>query len=179
MMKNIIIDNNDSFTRNLEHLLALSAKGKVEITPYALLPGLDPNKYGLAVISPGPGNPGEYPGYARLLDSGLPVLGVCLGMQIINEHFKGQTARLPGCVHGKTESIEFAGRTFTVARYHSLYLSRVARDLEVIAANEAGVPMAVKHKTRKILGLQFHPESFLTPKGPWFIHYALDFLGLC
>ena len=179
MLKIILIDNNDSFTRNLEHLLVLSAKASVEIAPYALLSGVNPGKYGLAVISPGPGNPGEYPGYARLLDSGLPTLGVCLGMQIINEHFKGQTARLPGCVHGKTEGINFAGRTFTVARYHSLYLSRVARDLEVLAANGAGVPMAVRHKTRKILGLQFHPESFLTPEGPWFIRYALDFFGLC
>ncbi|MBN2140033.1 MAG: aminodeoxychorismate/anthranilate synthase component II [Desulfovibrionaceae bacterium] len=178
-MNVLVLDNNDSFTRNLEHLLVETLAARIEVAAFAdgvrraLCAAPD-----LIVISAGPGRPSDYPGYGPVLDSGLPVLGVCLGMQIMNEHFGGRTDRLPGCVHGRAEAIDFLGRRRVVARYHSLYLSRVAEDLEVLAANHAGVPMAVRHRTRRLLGYQFHPESFLTPDGGYFIEHAARFFGL-
>ncbi len=175
-MKVVIFDNNDSFTGNLEHLLVESIGSRPLIVPYSYLDTVDPEKYDVVVISAGPGKPSEYPEYAALLESGVPVLGICLGMQIINEHFGGETAGLPDCVHGKTDRVELDGHTFTVARYHSLYLQRVTECLEVIAVNGAGVPMALRHKTRRIIGYQFHPESFMTPEGAYFVDYAISFL---
>ncbi|MDH4157702.1 MAG: aminodeoxychorismate/anthranilate synthase component II [candidate division Zixibacteria bacterium] len=177
-MKILIIDNNDSFTANLEHLLAVTTRSEPEVVPYANLADSRPAAYDLSVISPGPGWPSDYPGYAPLLDSGTPVLGICLGMQIINEHFGGDTSTLPGCVHGRTDRVVLDGRAFVVARYHSLHLSRVASSLEVIAANPDGVAMAVKHRSRPLLGYQFHPESFLTGDGGCLIDYACRVLDL-
>ncbi|NJB67155.1 para-aminobenzoate synthetase component 2 [Desulfobaculum xiamenense] len=174
----VIIDNNDSFTRNLEHLIVVTTGARVTVRPVAELAGVDPARWDMVVISPGPGHPGEYPGYGRIIDSGVPVLGVCLGLQILNAHFGGETSRLPGCVHGKADVIDFAGRRFEVARYHSLHLSRVGQGLSVRAANADGVPMIVVHPERPLIGLQFHPESFLTADGGFFINHALAHCGL-
>ncbi|MBT8762804.1 aminodeoxychorismate/anthranilate synthase component II [Desulfohalobiaceae bacterium Ax17] len=177
-MNILLIDNNDSFTCNLEHLLATTTKGKVKVIPYNELTLELPKGYDFTVISPGPGKPSEYPQYSYLFAQNIPILGICLGMQIINKFFGGKTAPLQGCIHGKTDAIRFMGRNYQVARYHSLYLSQVADCLEVIAINASGVPMAVRHKSRKILGYQFHPESFLTQDGENFINYALKFFEL-
>lgn len=183
----LLIDNADSFTRNLEHLLTVSAAGpragteagtKVEVVPYAGLAGLDPALADLVVISPGPGTPQEYPGYDRIFRAGRPVLGVCLGMQIINQWRGGSTEPLPDCVHGRAESMDWAGRRRRVARYHSLHVTRVGRGLDVLARNDAGVVMALGSRADRLLGFQFHPESFMTPDGGAFIVQALDFLGL-
>jgi para-aminobenzoate synthetase component 2 len=176
-MEIVIIDNDDSFTGNLEHLFVESTGSRPWVVPYSDIRTVDSSAPELVVISAGPGRPSEYPDYAPILESGVPILGICLGLQIINEHFGGETAMLPDCVHGKTDDISFAGRIYTVARYHSLYLRRVAGCFDVIAANSAGVPMALRHKTRRTLGYQFHPESFLTPDGAYFVDYAISFLN--
>lgn len=176
MLKILLIDNDDSFTYNLEHLLVACSRGEVLVAPYSQSPWGAVSEYDLVVISPGPGAPRDYPDYHRLFSQPCPVLGICLGMQIINEHFGGATDRLPGCVHGKTDVIEFADATFTVARYHSLYASVLAPELNVLAQNHQGAPMALRHQHRPILGFQFHPESFLTTKGDFFIRYALQTL---
>ncbi|WP_147819512.1 aminodeoxychorismate/anthranilate synthase component II [Salidesulfovibrio onnuriiensis] len=178
-MNILLIDNNDSFTRNLEHLL-VGAVGKacVRIESYANLENLSLEGHDFVVVSPGPGAAEDYPGYGRVFDSGLPVLGVCLGMQLLNAHFGGTTGRLPGCVHGQAEEIEFHGERVTVARYHSLYCTHVGRALRVTARNDQGVPMALEHESRPLLGYQFHPESFLTLEGERFVHHALRFFGL-
>lgn len=174
----LLIDNRDSFTRNLEHFLAVETGGHVEVVPYMELARVDHGSWDMAVISPGPGHPAEYGGYGPLLEFGLPVLGVCLGMQIINLHFGGSVGRLEDCVHGRLEEILFQGNMVNVARYHSLCVTKVAGELDVLAQNTAGTVMAVSHAKRKILGYQFHPESFLTTKGGQFIDYALRFFEM-
>ncbi|GFM38484.1 aminodeoxychorismate/anthranilate synthase component II [Desulfovibrio psychrotolerans] len=310
-MRILLADNNDSFTRNLEHLLVAATGGQVQVVPYARLrdirrnggPDCWPDSWpesrtgtrpDLVVISPGPGHPREYPAYADIIDSGVPVLGICMGMQVLNHHFGGETARLPahpqngaGGVHGKQARIVMEGRGRRVARYHSLHCSRLGQGLRVIAtlcpeedetpegctagvqgsvvlakpvgtvgadkpveagnfvgigkavepskaaksvdtaksvecaaslssaesvesgnpvqsANAviagksrvppesvepvesvesvepvayggAGIVMGLCHESRPLMGLQFHPESFLTPDGEWYIAHALRF----
>lgn len=180
-MKILLIDNNDSFTNNLEHLLVkIIAGAQIVVLPYAQAfwanaKSVDFDEYDLLIISPGPGCPADYPGYGAVIESGKPVLGICLGMQIINEYFGGRTERLSGCYHGRTESIDFVGKRLNVARYHSLYCAEVGTGLDIFSANDAGVPMAVHHINQPLLGYQFHPESFLTEQPGVFIQYALDF----
>lgn len=178
-MNILLIDNNDSFTRNLEHLLVATIDGGVvDVESYGRLQEMNLDWADLVVISPGPGSPKEYPGYERVLDSKNPVLGVCLGMQIINEHFGGTTERLSGCVHGKTDTIVWNGRAKCVARYHSLCVAEVGAELEVLATNGDGIPMVVGNAAKRVLGLQFHPESFLTEDGGAFIADACTYLGV-
>lgn len=175
----ILIDNNDSFTRNLEHLLVRCTGVSPEVYPYremdlTLLALAD-----LLVISPGPGKPSEYPAYRSFLQNPTcPVLGVCLGTQIMNEVHGGRTDRLTDCVHGKTDRIELEQHEFEVARYHSLALLEVAEEFDVLARNESGVPMAILHRTFPLLGYQFHPESFMTSEGDRLVEIALKRLGL-
>ena len=176
MRRILLYDNNDSFTHNLEHLLAACTGADIVVRPYA--EAGRPGQADLVVISPGPGAPGEYPLYGPLLDAGRPVLGICLGMQIINNHFGGRTGRLAGCVHGRAEHIDFLGQRVAVARYHSLAVTRLGKGLRVTARNDTGVPMALQHESLPLLGYQFHPESFLTKTGARFIEHALESLGL-
>lgn len=180
-MNILLIDNQDSFTHNLRHLLASTViageRPNVRVESHAALDTLNPEA-DLLVISPGPGSPVEYPGYERLLETGIPVLGVCLGMQIINHLLGGELDRLPGCVHGRADSIVLDGREMTVARYHSLHVTRVGQGLDVLARNRAGVIMCLGNRQRGLLGCQFHPESFLSPHGKEFLDYAFRFLGL-
>ncbi|MFZ5428528.1 MAG: aminodeoxychorismate/anthranilate synthase component II [Thermodesulfobacteriota bacterium] len=171
-MRILLVDNRDSFTRNLEHLIADVAGMPPEIAGYEGWSPAMSRPFDLTVISPGPGHPRDYPAYGPLLDSGAPVLGVCLGLQVINLHFGGEVDRLPGCVHGRASSFTLFGRAVTAARYHSLHLSRVAPDLEVLSWFE-GIPMAARHRRLPVLGLQFHPESFMTPQGPEILRECL------
>ncbi|MGL1863153.1 MAG: aminodeoxychorismate/anthranilate synthase component II [Pseudodesulfovibrio sp.] len=178
-MNILLIDNNDSFTHNLEHLLATSIAGcRIVVAPYGQLSELDLHWPDLIVISPGPGMPEDYPGYERIFEAEKPVLGVCLGMQIMNEYRGGSTGRLPGCVHGKTYTIDWFGEERMVARYHSLCVTQVGDGLNILAENSASIPMCLGSENDRLLGYQFHPESFLTPDGGAFIHDALKILNL-
>lgn len=182
-MKILLIDNNDSFTNNLEHLLAREISGsEIHVVPYSeAVSGAGPFDYcgyELLIISPGPGCPADYPGYEKVFESGLPVLGVCLGMQIMNEYFGGRTDRLRGCFHGRTEVIDFMDREVAVARYHSLYCSETGPEMKTVCTNRKGIPMALSHSQLPIMGYQFHPESFLTENPGVFIRHAIDFFNL-
>lgn len=188
-MRILLIDNRDSFTRNLEHLLAIAGDCAPEVVSYVpvsasgaahdAFAGAMAAAWDLVVISPGPGAPEEYPGYGPLLQSGVPVLGICLGLQIINVHFGGVVARLPGCMHGKTDTILLHGvGEFIAARYHSLHLATLGAGLAPLARTPQGVVMAARHMVLPVMGYQFHPESFLTPDGVFWIRHAFALLGL-
>ena len=174
----LLVDNYDSFTYNLVHLFQelgaevvvrrndqIDADAAARLAPSHL------------VISPGPGRPGESGAtveIVRRLAPTTPTLGVCLGHQAIVEAFGGEIGQAQRLVHGKASAIShdgsgiFAGlpQAFQAARYHSLAATRVSEELEVSATTEDGEVMAVRHRTLPVDGVQFHPESVLTPDGP-------------
>lgn len=172
-MRIIISDNSDSFTHNLAHLVFRVSGFRPAVMHWTeLTPGKASDADHL-FISPGPGCPAEYPLYSFIKDISLPVTGICLGMQILNEVHGGSTLRAPVPVHGKTDVIQWRGGSYRVARYHSLYCGRVADCFAAESANADGLPMIIRHKEKPFTGFQFHPESFLTEKGEEFIAYAL------
>jgi anthranilate synthase component II len=174
----LVIDNYDSFTYNLVHLFQeLGADVKVlrndeidadqaeELAPTHL------------VISPGPGRPAEAGATVEIvkrLGPTTPTLGVCLGHQAIVEAFGGEVGQARRLVHGKSSPIAHDGRGLFTGlpdpleggRYHSLAAVRVPDVLEVCATTEDGEVMAVRHTELPVDGIQFHPESVLTPDGP-------------
>ncbi len=187
----VFIDNVDSFTYNLvdefarrgaevevwrNHVTARHALGRAQSADRSLL-----------VLSPGPGTPADAGccvELVRLAAGHVPIFGVCLGHQAIVEAFGGAVPRAPDVLHGKTSAIEHRGgplfdglpSPMTVGRYHSLAARHVVPPLESIAES-GGVVMAVSHKTAPLLGVQFHPESILTPLGGRLIDNAMTWAG--
>ncbi|MFC1890678.1 anthranilate synthase component II [Thermodesulfobacteriota bacterium] len=176
-MKLLMVDNYDSFTYNL-----VQAFGKMglEIEVFrndAIRPeAIERKRPDRIVISPGPGTPqdsGISTDLVRRLGSATSILGVCLGMQCINEAYGGKTVHAEIPVHGKTSMVEHIGEglfsgiptPFRAARYHSLMVSGVPPELAVTARSDDGVVMALRHVDRPVIGVQFHPESFLTEWG--------------
>jgi anthranilate synthase/aminodeoxychorismate synthase-like glutamine amidotransferase len=183
----LLIDNYDSFTYNLAHLFgelgadvvvrrndALGADEAERLAPSHL------------VVSPGPGRPGDAGAclqIVRRLAPRVPTLGVCLGHQAIVEAFGGEVGQARRIVHGKASVIDHDGRglfrglpdRFEAGRYHSLAAASVPESLEVSATCREGEVMAVRHRELPVDGLQFHPESVLTPLGP---ELARNFLEL-
>lgn len=177
-MKIIIIDNYDSFTYNLSHLVKqLGADVTVWRNDQFTLPQLEP--FDKIILSPGPGIPSEA---GLLLDvirtyaGRKPMLGVCLGHQAIGEVFGAKLINLSDVFHGvATEGTQlqndpiFDGlpRRITMGRYHSWVVSREAFPdcLEITAESDEGQIMALRHRHYNIHGIQFHPESVLTPQG--------------
>lgn len=176
----LIIDNYDSFTYNLVQLAgSIGADMKVirndELTVEEIR-GLKPTHI---ILSPGPGYPKDAGICEKLVDSmkgEVPILGVCLGHQAICEVFGATIAPAKKLMHGKQSNIHIANgaRIFhglppiiRAARYHSLIAKKdtLPDDLLVIAEEDEGEIMAIKHRSYEIYGLQFHPESILTPQG--------------
>ncbi len=177
-MKIVIIDNYDSFTYNLAHLVKeLGTEVKVLRNDQFNLDDLE--EYNKIILSPGPGIPSE----AGLLCDVIrryagkkPILGVCLGHQAIGEVFGSKLENLSDVFHGvATEGTQFGNdalfsglpQRITMGRYHSWVVSKEAfpECLEVTAESDEGQIMALKHKELNIRGIQFHPESVLTPDG--------------
>ena len=174
----LLVDNYDSFTYNLAHLFqelgadvtvlrndALDADEAERLAPSHL------------VISPGPGRPqdsGATIEIVKRLGPRIPTLGVCLGHQAIVEAFGGEVGSARRLVHGKASPVSHDGRglfeglpdPLEAGRYHSLAATAVPDSLEVCATTEDGEVMAVRHRELPIDGIQFHPESVLTPDGP-------------
>ena len=177
-MRLLLLDNYDSFTYNLYHLFAeLGVETTVVRNDQIDLDTL-PN-YSAVVLSPGPGIPSEAGKLLEVIKASvgkLPILGVCLGHQAIAEAFGGGLLNLPEVVHGiqstvynlgEDEMFATLGPEFAVGRYHSWVVdpSTLPSCFEVTALSDEGQIMAIKHKEYNIRGVQFHPESILTPMG--------------
>jgi anthranilate synthase component 2 len=175
----LIIDNYDSFTYNLVHLVAVETDNYKVIRNDALtvdeINALKPSKI---LISPGPGRPhdaGVTEEVIRELGKYTPTLGVCLGHQAIGEVYGAEVVYAPSLMHGKVSNVEHDGKSifknveenFVATRYHSLVLDpqTIPDELE-ITARTGEVVMGVRHKKFPVEGIQFHPESILTTEGP-------------
>lgn len=172
----ILIDANDSFTHNLvQAFIKLGAPVKVLRGHEVDIKKVRAEMGSYIVLSPGPGNPensGIHKQVIREFNSKIPILGVCLGMQAINEVFEGKTITANKPVHGKTSSISHLGTGIfqnipsptIVARYHSLIVSDISNIFSIQSEFE-GIVMAFNNRDLLLTGVQFHPESFLTTDG--------------
>ena len=178
-MKILLIDNYDSFTFNLYHYLSsLNTTVDVfrndKITENEIIK----KKYNKIVISPGPGNPNQSGNCLRIVNKlykKIPILGVCLGHQIIGQVFGSKIIQAKKLMHGKTSKIKSfktgilknLPKTFEATRYHSLIIDKktLSNDLIITAQTKDNVIMGIMHKKYNIHGVQFHPESIKTTIG--------------
>ncbi len=178
-MKILVIDNYDSFTFNLVQLIGKLAGNVIvkrnDRVSIDEINSINPDKI---VISPGPGRPEDSKiSIEAIKECGknIPVLGVCLGHQGIGFSFGAKITKAPTLMHGKTSKILHDGKTiyknihqkFQAGRYHSLIIEResLPDDLIISSETEDGIIMGVRHKNFPVEGIQFHPESVLTPEG--------------
>ena len=179
MKKIILIDNYDSFTFNLYHYLS-SLKVKVDVIRNDKITSNDilKRKYNKIVISPGPGNPNQSGNCLKIVKSlykKIPILGVCLGHQIIGQVFGSKIVQAKKLMHGKTSKIiskklgilRNLPKSFEATRYHSLIIDKktLSKHLEITAESKDGLIMGVQHKKYDVHGVQFHPESIKTKLG--------------
>ena len=181
----LVIDNYDSFTYNLAHLFA-ELGADVDVRRNDAIDADEAERLAPThlVVSPGPGRPAEAGATVEILGrlSGrVPTLGVCLGHQALAQAFGGEVGHARELVHGKAGLVEHDGRglfaglpaELIAGRYHSLAVTRVPDEFEVSATASDGEIMAMRHRELPIDGIQFHPESVLTPHGS---AIALNFL---
>jgi len=175
----LLLDNYDSFTYNLaQHLGQLGQQLEVHRNDKITLKEIEELKPERIVISPGPCTPKEAGISVPLIErfaGEIPILGVCLGHQAIGAAFGGRVIRAPKLMHGKTSEIHHDGKTifhglpqdFRATRYHSLIVERksLPRSLEISAETADGTIMGLRHRSFRIEGVQFHPESVLTDAG--------------
>ena len=180
MPRVLVIDNYDSFVYNLvQYLGELGADPIVHRHDAVSLDDMVATRPDAVLISPGPGRPSDA-GLSNAAirtfgERGVPVLGVCLGLQCIGELYGGAVVRAPRVMHGKTSQIRHLGvgvfeglpSPLTATRYHSLVVARdsVPDVLEITAESEDGLVMGLRHRDFPIEGVQFHPESILTDSG--------------
>ncbi len=179
-MRVLLVDNYDSFTYNLAHLFgSLGAQIDVLRNDDERLGPETLAEHDALCIGPGPGRPADagktLAAIGWALERGCPVLGVCLGQQAIGEYFGGSVINAPHLMHGKTSPIEhdgtgvFAGlpSPFAATRYHSLCVAHAPfpAQLRANASSDDAVIQGLAHRTLPIHGVQFHPESVLTPEG--------------
>ena len=173
----LLIDNFDSFTYNILHGLTEAGASVVvrnrDELDVAAVEAFGPS---MIVLSPGPGRPedaGVCLDVARQLAGQLPILGVCLGLQVLAVAWGGRVGPAPEPVHGKTSAVTHDGQGLfeglaspvTVGRYHSLCVTELPAEMDVCARSEDGLVMGLRHRRWQMAGLQFHPDSFLTEDG--------------
>jgi anthranilate synthase/aminodeoxychorismate synthase-like glutamine amidotransferase len=179
-MRVLLVDNYDSFTYNLAHLFGMvgAEPDVIRNDDPALADGVTA-RYDLTVIGPGPGRPAEAGRTLALVREAAaarrPLFGVCLGAQAIGEAFGGEVVRAPHLMHGKTSQVTHDGTgifadvpsPFAAVRYHSLCVAHAPfpGTLRANAASDDGVIQGLAHRELPIWGVQFHPESVLTPDG--------------
>lgn len=175
----LVLDNYDSFTYNLVHLVARGAEVRVLRNDALTLDDVAALAPDGILISPGPGRPedaGISEAVIRRFGADVPILGVCLGHQAIGQVYGGRVTYAPTLMHGKTSKVvhhgdplfEGVSSPFIATRYHSLVVDRdsLPVDLTVTCETEDGVVMGLRHRTHPVEGVQFHPESVLTVEGP-------------
>jgi anthranilate synthase/aminodeoxychorismate synthase-like glutamine amidotransferase len=182
----LLIDNYDSFTYNLAHLFgALGVEVRVVRNDELTAEDADQLGPSQLVISPGPGRPADAGASIEIVKrvgARVPTLGVCLGHQAIVEAFGGEVGYSRELLHGKASPVRHEGtglftglpEPFDAGRYHSLAATRLPDELVPTAYAEDGEVMAVRHRALPIAGVQFHPESVLTPEGPALAHNFLE-----
>jgi anthranilate synthase/aminodeoxychorismate synthase-like glutamine amidotransferase len=174
----LVIDNYDSFTYNLVQILStLDEDVRVVRNDALSVDEVLAAKPDRLVVSPGPGRPEDAGISCELFrrNETIPLLGVCLGHQALGAVFGGTISRAPVLMHGKTSEIAHDGKglfeglenPFTATRYHSLVVERdsVPESLRITATSPDGLVMGLQHRTLPLVGVQFHPESILTPQG--------------
>jgi anthranilate synthase/aminodeoxychorismate synthase-like glutamine amidotransferase len=187
----LVVDHYDSFVYNLVQLVEASGHAtRVVRSDEESGEALAATRPDGVILSPGPGRPegaGCMIDLLGALDPSTPVLGVCLGHQALGAALGARVDRAPAPVHGKASAIHHQGRgileglpqPFDGGRYHSLVVfpDDLPEDLEVTATTEGGLVMAVQHRTLPRFGVQFHPESILTPHGPRLVANFLELVG--
>lgn len=175
----LLLDNYDSFTYNIYQCVAsLGYEVEVVRNDQITVEEIGVAAYEAIIISPGPGTPDEAGISKEVIEkfAGIvPILGICLGHQAIGEVFGGRVVRAPAPVHGKVSYIQHTGTglyqgicpEFAVGRYHSLIVEKrsLPECLTVTASSKDGLIMGLAHLDYKLYGVQFHPESILTPEG--------------
>ena len=179
MKKLLVLDNYDSFTFNLVHLIEKLSNYQVDVRLNDKIDVEDVKKYQKIILSPGPGLPSQAGIMPQLISEFAPsksILGVCLGMQGIAECFGSKLKNLPTVFHGLATPIHVLKNnplfkncpaTFHVGRYHSWVVDEknTSPDLEIMAEDDLGLIMAIQHKQYDVCGVQFHPESILSEYG--------------
>ena len=188
-MKTLLIDNYDSFTYNLYHyLLALKCKVQVIRNDKINSNEIIKNNYKKIIISPGPGNPNQAGNCLKIVKNvykKIPILGVCLGHQIIGQVFGAKIINANKLMHGKTSKISHNNlgifknlkNNLIGTRYHSLIIDKktLHKDLIVTAKTKDNVIMGIMHKKYNLHGVQFHPESINTKEGVKLIKNFLNY----
>ena len=189
MKKILIFDNYDSFTYNLLHTVQSLGHTDVDVIRNDRMTLEEVERYDKIILSPGPGLPEEAGLLLPLIEryaATKSILGVCLGHQAIGQLFGAKLENIPFVFHGVqtpaqivAEEYLFAGlpEEIEVGRYHSWIVSRenFPTELEITALDKAGIIMAMRHRTFDLHGVQFHPESILTPQGTAIIRNFLDY----
>jgi anthranilate synthase component 2 len=188
-MKILVLDNYDSFTYNLVHILKELSKGAVDVFRNDAISIEDVDKYDKILISPGPGVPDQAGITKKMINWYGPsksILGVCLGCQAIAEVYGGSIINLERVYHGIETKIHvvnpddrlFKGipQTFTAGRYHSWVVSEdgLPPEIRITAKDDEGRIMAVEHTAFDVRGVQFHPESVMTEHGKQILHNWLN-----
>jgi len=184
-----LLDNYDSFTYNLVHLIEKVSNSKVHVFLNDQVSLKTLSTYRNVILSPGPGLPsqaGIMPEFLKQFSSSRNILGVCLGMQAIGECFNSGLKNLQTVMHGVATPIvhrnndflfENIPLTFTAGRYHSWVIDKnsLGNELEILALDEQYEVMAIRHKTYNIRGVQFHPESILSEYGETIMKNWIDY----